>query len=50
MAAMFKNLLMACAGCLLLAACVSEPTPFQLGEEALPPHGCIDYRERGGAC
>lgn len=36
--------------CVLLAGCAAPPTPFDLGAEVPPPHGCIDLRARGGQC
>ena len=33
-----------------ISGCAGEPTPFVLGDEVPAPHGCIDYRKRGGEC
>ncbi len=35
---------------LALGACAATPTPFALGPQVAPPHGCIEYRQRGGQC
>lgn len=37
---------------LLLGGCVTlgGPTPFELGDEAPPPAGCIEGRARGVDC
>lgn len=39
-------------GALLLAqlGCAAAPTPFATGAEVPPPHGCAEYRRRGGQC
>ena len=35
----------------LLSGCAQEPpTPFKTGVEVPPPHGCVEYRKRGGQC
>lgn len=36
----------------LLAGCSTEDKQdgFELGEEVVPPFGCIEYRKRGGKC
>jgi len=31
----------------LLSGCQYQPIPFQNGEIATPPQGCLDARERG---
>lgn len=36
---------------LLLGGCATTgPTPFELGDEAPPPYGCIEGRMRGVDC
>lgn len=37
--------------CALLMGCAtSEPTPFETGEEVLPPMGCMEGRSRDVDC
>lgn len=35
---------------LFVVGCSNEPYRFQTGVEVVPPHGCIEYRQRGGKC
>ncbi len=35
---------------LLLTGCKTVPTPFETGDEVLPPRGCLEGRERGVDC
>ena len=45
-----KGLLLFLVVLMLITACSSSPTPFVLGEEVVPPYGCLEYKLRGGEC
>lgn len=35
---------------LMISGCVTTPAPFEIGDEAPPPAGCIEGRTRGVDC